>query len=116
MAIDYTGMREAYDKYRRSYIEYARKIGEKASEFFGENLNSVVVFGSTVEGRSKPLSDIDVAVILNEPVDEFRRARFRTMINRMLGLNPFEIHVVSSEEWENWYKRFVRKYVTVRPP
>lgn len=115
MAVDYVGIKKTYDRFRESYVEYARRIREKAAEFFGENFDSVVVFRSTVEGGAKPLSDIDVAVILRKPVDEFRRAEFRVAINRMFGLHPFEIHVVTLEEWEKWYRKFVKKYVTIKP-
>jgi len=102
-------LKKIYDKFRKEYKEYAKIIKEEAKKFFKNNFVSLVIFGSTVKGNIKPLSDIDIAVILNKSVDEFQRAKFRTIINRKFGINPFEIHIIDKEMWEKWYKNFVKK-------
>ena len=36
------------------------------------------------------------------------------LVDEKFPRNPFEIHIVSEEEWENWYKRFVgNKFIEV---
>ncbi len=113
MVIDYLKMRDLYEKFRKDYLKYAREIKDKALEFFRDNFEMVVVFGSTVEGKSSPLSDIDIAVITKREVNEFDRAKFRVSINKIFGLHPFEIHIITISEWDSWYKRFVKKYIKV---
>ncbi len=61
-----------------------------------------------MRGDYKPLSDIDIAIVLYRGVDEWTRVRFRKVVRRLSGMvNPFEIHILSWDEWENWYKRFI---------
>ncbi len=100
---------ESYQKYRKDYLKYARKIKEIAEEFFKENLLKVIVFGSTVKGNFKPWSDIDVAIILKERVNEIEIAKFIGKINKLFGIHPFEIHVIPLKFWEEWYSKFIKK-------
>jgi len=104
-----------YREFRSRWRNYAKVIKELASEFFGENLVAVYVFGSVVRGDYRALSDVDTAVVLKQDVDECLRARFRSLVRGRLGrMHPFEIHVVTEGMWEGWYKRFVGKdYVEV---
>jgi len=113
MAIDYIGVKETFEKFRKRYLDYAKVIKKEALKFFGSLLKLVVVFGSTVEGGTRPLSDIDIAIVLGGRVGELDRAKFRVSINKLFGLHPFEIHIITIDEWENWYRRFVRKYIII---
>jgi len=113
MAIDYIGIKKTFDKFRKDYLVYARIIKKKALEFFKERLYSVIIFGSTIEEKAKPLSDIDIAIILMDHANDFERAKFRVLIDKVFGLHPFEIHIITVEEWENWFKRFVKKYTII---
>ena len=113
MVIDYMEIKNMYERFRKDYMKYAREIKRKAIEHFKDNFKALLVFGSTVEGKASPLSDIDIAIILEKSVDEFERAKFRVAINRAYGIHPFEIHIITASEWERWYKRFVKKYIEV---
>jgi predicted nucleotidyltransferase len=98
-----------YKEYRDRWMEFAKEIKGLAEEFFGGNFSKLCVFGSTVRGDYKPLSDIDVAVVLKEGVDEWARAKFRSLVSKRLGAcNPFEVHVVTEREWREWYMKFVK--------
>lgn len=90
-------------------------IKDLARRFFGENLVAVYVFGSTVRGDYRVLSDIDLAVVLKRDVDVETRCKFRALVRDKLGdLHPFEIHIISRDVWSNWYLRFVKKdYVEI---
>ena len=79
-----------------------------SEEYFGQNLYGVYVFGSIVRGDYKPLSDIDIAIVLYKEVDEFSRAKFRGLVRNRIGrVHPFQIHILTKDEWGNWYMRFV---------
>jgi len=58
----------------------------------------------------RPDSDIDLLIITDiaEKLDE--RIRLRMEIMRILGEeSPFEIHIITAEEYENWYRRFINQ-------
>jgi len=98
-----------FAKYRENYKEYAHEIKKMASKHFGNNFVKLLVFGSMVKGNYRADSDIDIAIILKESVDEFERAKFVSLVNKKFKLNPFEIHIISIDAWEKWYKNFVKK-------
>jgi predicted nucleotidyltransferase len=100
--------------------EYSHKSAEKAlevlgefKEVFGSRLISVYVFGSVIEGKDKPMSDVDVAVVIRDSAGEEERMRLYKKVRKNFGLHPFEIHIVTPEEWENRYRRFVRRFVEI---
>jgi predicted nucleotidyltransferase len=97
-----------FEKYRKNYKEYAYEIKEMALEHFGSNFMKLLVFGSMVKGNYRADSDIDIAIILRESMNEFERAKFVSLINKKFKLNPFEIHIISIDVWEKWYKNFVK--------
>lgn len=72
----------------------------------------VLVFGSVVEGKVTALSDIDILVICD--LDERERSGLKAEIRRKLGYDvPIELHIVSEEEYRNWYERFMGKFEEV---
>ncbi|MBS7607434.1 MAG: nucleotidyltransferase domain-containing protein [Candidatus Bathyarchaeia archaeon] len=95
---------------RKSYLEniteYLRKIKDVCRAF--DPKCRLIVFGSYVRGDMKPDSDIDVLLITDQAPDAPYRGRLRAAIARNIGLvTPFEIHIVSSEEYERWYRKFI---------
>jgi len=98
---------------RRDYVKNVKKIKDLAKEIFGERLLSVYVFGSVVEGKDHPMSDIDVAIVLSGEACEDERMKLYRKVRESFGLHSFEIHVVTSKEWENWYKKFARRFVEI---
>ena len=104
-----------FKEMRENYLKYVKVIKEVAENHF-EGLIDVYVFGSVVRGEEHPMSDVDVAVVLSENVDEEKRVGFYRKVREKIGnLHPFEIHVISRDEWEKWYRKFVKNdYVTVK--
>ncbi len=95
--------------YFENYAKFAKEIKTLAKSFFKENFSKLLVFGSVVKGRfSVGLSDIDIAVLLKKEVPLKEKIKFMVLVDEKFSGNPFEIHVVSEERWEKWYKRFVR--------
>ena len=52
------------------------------------------VFGSVIEGKDKPMSDVDVAVVIRDSGEE-ERMRLYKKVGKNFGLHPFEIHIVT---------------------
>ena len=104
---------EIYEKFRRNYLEYAKKMKEFAKELYGDKFLSLAVFGSTVKGNYKPWSDVDIAIVLKEKINEFERIKILKKIREEFGeINPFEIHFFTREEWEK-YRKLVGKHIKV---
>ncbi len=102
-------MVEEERKYFENYREYAEIIKEVAKKLLGEV--RVIVFGSVVEGKHTPASDIDVLICSkNMPNSKEERSRIVAEILRKVGINsPFEIHMADEGEFE-WYMRFVKVF------
>ena len=111
MAFEFTlELAEKYREFRKGWRRYAEVIKELGKQYFKKNFVGVYVFGSTVRGDYRPLSDIDVAVVLIEDVGERDRAGFRSIIRKKLGdLHPFEVHIITEADWRGWYRRFVKE-------
>ena len=93
-------------KYFENPDVYLKKIGEIAERHLGEV--ELYVFGSFVEGKSVPSSDIDVLVV-SKNVNPENRIALMSDVYRELGYeHPFEIHVVDEKGFE-WYRRFCKK-------
>ncbi len=99
-------------KYFENYMDYARVIKRVVRRELDDA--EVFVFGSVVEGKHTPASDIDILVVSEKmPARQSERARLRAMVFREIDFfAPFEIHLVNPEEFE-WYRRFVKKMVRV---
>jgi len=56
-------------------------------------------------------SDIDVLIVTSFAKDADFRANLRIEISRRIGdLTSFEIHIVTPDESEGWYRRFIDEY------
>jgi predicted nucleotidyltransferase len=68
----------------------------------------VFLFGSVARGNPRPDSDIDVLVI-SDVLGKDLKSKVKTIEILMETINNrvFEIHVVTREEYENWYRKFV---------
>ncbi len=96
-------------KYFENYRSYCQKIKKLAREILGEV--EVLVFGSVVKGKFTPKSDIDLLIVSpNLPEDQEKRAKIRTKIKSKIDpFSPFQIHLATPEEYQNWYQKFIKK-------
>lgn len=63
-----------HQELNRSLRDLARRYAEHARNSLGEDLTSVVLFGSVARGEAGPQSDIDLLVVARElPAGAFRR-------------------------------------------
>jgi len=100
---------ERYFKNYRSYLKIIKNMCMKELKEV-----RVYLFGSFVEGKSLPSSDIDVLIVSkNMPKMISERSKIKAEVWKKIGLfSPFELHLVNEEEFE-WYKKFVKKLVAV---
>ena len=97
---------EERKRYLRDIYKYAEKVKEIVKQ---RDPNArMMLFGSAVKGELRPDSDIDLLIITDiaEKLDE--RIKLRMEIVKILGEgSPFEIHIITKEEYENWYGKFI---------
>jgi predicted nucleotidyltransferase len=85
----------------REYLNLARFVKQLINSI--DPSAKVYLFGSTVRGRNVPLSDIDILVITSKIEKKY------DMIVKVYKKiqAPVELHVITNELYENWYKRFI---------
>ena len=99
-------------KYFKNYQDYAAKIKKIATELLGEI--KFFVFGSVVEREAEPDSDIDILIISPRLKSSLEKSRIRTEIYKKIGYHtPFEIHLITPEEYQNWYRCFIKKKIEI---
>jgi len=94
---------------RSRYQESLRRFKSELAHHLKSRVR-VLVFGSVAEGRSGPLSDVDVLVICDEFKELEKRLKTYDLARQVFGTpNPFELHLVTLEEFE-WYRKFISNY------
>ena len=97
-------------QYLDNYLEVAKEVKRVVVKLLPEA--DVYVFGSVVEGKATPASDIDILVVAPETTLE-ERAVIRAEVVKKLDNPPVELHFATPREYENWYRRFVKKMVKI---
>ena len=99
-------------KYFKNYKRYAKEIKKIVRSFLKDA--RVFVFGSVARGDYDKASDIDLIIVSKEmPKKNSDRAKIKAKIYQKLGFFiPFEIHMVTEEEFE-WYERFIDKKIEI---
>jgi predicted nucleotidyltransferase len=98
---------------RSSYQSLLQRFKAELEELLQTRVR-ILVFGSVVEGKSGPLSDVDVMVISNEFNDVEKRLKTYELARNIFGTpNPFELHLITQEEFE-WYKKFISIYREIK--
>ena len=99
------------EKYFKNPKKYAKIIKKKAKEILGEV--EVYLFGSIVRGDFGPDSDIDVLVV-SENLNKEKIGEIKAQILRQIDFfAPFQIHLITKEEYENWYKNFIKEKIKI---
>jgi len=96
-------------KYFRDIFKYAEKVKEIVKQRDPDA--RIMLFGSAVKGELRPDSDVDLLIITDiaEKIDE--RIKLRMEMVKILGEgSPFEIHIITDEEYENWYRKFINRF------
>jgi hypothetical protein len=89
----------------QNYKTVAKKV-KKIFEKHGGKVD-VYVFGSLVEGKPTALSDIDILIVADN-ISQQEIYKLKVQAYKATTA-PIELHVASTKEFENWYKRFISK-------
>ena len=99
------------EKYFKNYLKYAKDIKKVAKNLLGRV--KVFVFGSILKKDEVP-RDIDILIISPKLKSSEKKSRIRAKILKKIGFTaPFEIHLITPEEYRNWYKFFIKEKVKV---
>lgn len=105
-------LRETLKKYYENLTTYVKEIKDVVKKY--DPSAKALIFGSVVKGYARPDSDVDVLVITEIARNISSRLMLRVEIARRVGVyTPFEIHIVTWEEYRSWYEKFIDKYVEV---
>lgn len=93
-------------KFFKNYKKYFKEIKKIVKKEIGPA--KVVLFGSILTKR-KPKRDIDVLIISPKFKKKENKLKLKKKIYFKFGwLFPFELHLITPEEYENWYKYFIK--------
>ncbi|MEM1986635.1 MAG: nucleotidyltransferase domain-containing protein [Nitrososphaeria archaeon] len=99
-------------KYLNNIIEYLKTIKDVCKRF--DSNCKLLVFGSYARGNMKEDSDIDLLLITEKASSPSWRGKVLAAIGREIGLTaPFEIHIITLEEYMEWYSKFIDVYKEV---
>jgi predicted nucleotidyltransferase len=95
------------EKYFKEPEKYAKIIKKKAKEILKKV--RVFLFGSIVRGDFLFSSDIDVLVVSDNFKENERGKIISQLLNEVGFFSPFQIHLVKTKGFKNWYKKFIKK-------
>ena len=105
-------MLKVFEKYYRDVNRYVKDVKVLVRKH--DPVAKVMLFGSYVKGSMRKDSDIDVLIVTDLAKDVSFRVNLRMEIAERIGdLTPFEIHIVTFDEYENWYKKFIDKWTEI---
>lgn len=111
--ISYTDLLIKNYKIREKYLKNLDYYLGRIKRFFKKQLKDVKIylFGSYIKQESfGPNSDIDILIVSpNSPKTTTGKAKLISKLKDKIGrFNPFEIHIITPELYENWYKKFIK--------
>jgi predicted nucleotidyltransferase len=95
------------EKYFKESEKYVKKIKRKAKEILKGA--RVFLFDSIVRGDFLLSSDIDVLVVSDNFKESERGKIISQLLNEVGFFSPFQIHLVKTKDFKNWYKKFIKK-------
>lgn len=99
------------EKFFKNYLKYAKIIKRETEKEIGKVKG--YVFGSVLKKREVP-RDIDILLISPEFADSEKRAKVRLKVEKRLGdFCPFELHLITPEQYKNWYRYFLKKKIRI---
>lgn len=108
MSLDY--FKEEWEK-RINMLKNARQYLKVIKEVCVNEISAeckVILFGSVARGNYRLDSDVDVLVIVPNIKDEWDRSKISVKLHKAINAwDPFEIHVITPEEYKNWYSKFI---------
>jgi len=98
-----------YRVYFDNYLRYLKIIKEEVKKILKDA--EVFIFGSILKGKFNPASDIDV-LIVSKSLDPSKKSLVKSLLYKKIGFfSPFEFHLASDEEYDKWYKNFIKENI-----
>lgn len=87
------------DTFPPETADLLREVKQRLRALYGDRLVEIVLFGSTARGDDRPESDIDLLVVLKEPVDraEEYKCLSKLVVDLMATNGEFVTPVVMDE-------------------
>ncbi|MDI6591651.1 MAG: nucleotidyltransferase domain-containing protein [Patescibacteria group bacterium] len=99
------------EKYFKNYLKYAKIIKKEARKLLKEV--KVLIFGSILK-KDEIARDIDILVISPDLKNLEKQSEVREKIFKKIGcFSPFEIHLITPEQYRNWYSHFIEEKVEI---
>ena len=98
----------------KNFKKYLEKINDSSKEILKNS--KLYIFGSFIEGKNVGGSDIDILIIADVPKSHLIRTQIISDIEEKAGLplsHPFEIHLLSSEEFKIWKQIYNLKFQAI---
>lgn len=105
--------RNEQDKYFKNYLFWSKQIKKIAEGLIG-NVR-VFVFGSILrQSKNEIPRDIDILIISPVFRDRTKKSAIKVKIWQGIGIDsPFEIHLISPEDFDNWYRLFIKEKIEI---
>ena len=102
-------------------IEMTKSIVDGLIDLFSENLHFIILYGSVARKDDTAESDIDIAVILKDPLNNEQKERFIELMSRLdlMYDRVFSFVDIDLEKYEKWgdilpfYKNIKREGVVL---
>ena len=98
-------------KYFKNYLDYCKTIKKEAERILEDV--KVFVFGSILKKDEIP-EDIDILIVSKNFADYQKKSEtLITLQNKIGSFSPFEFHLATPEEYNNWWKYFLKEKIEI---
>ena len=99
------------EKYFKNYLDYSKIIKKEVIKLLGEV--KVYIFGSILKKDEIP-QDIDILIVSEKLAESGVRTKTQVKIRKKIGIfSPFELHFATPEEYDNWWKYFLKEKLEI---
>lgn len=97
--------------YFKNYLKYSKIIKKEAQKFLEDV--KVYLFGSILKKDEIP-QDIDILIISADLEEVKKRSDALVRIRKKMDVSlPFELHFATPEEYNNWWKYFLKEKLEI---
>lgn len=99
------------EKYFKNYLKYAKLIKKEAQNILGDA--RVFVFGSILK-KDEIVQDVDILIVSESLSESSAKTKAQIELGEKIGiLSPFEFHFASPDEYNHWWKYFLKKKLEI---
>jgi len=99
------------EKYFKNYLDYGKIIKKEVIKLLGEA--KVYIFGSVLKKDEIP-QDIDILIVSENLSKSGIKTEVQTKLRKKIGaFSPFELHLATPEEYNDWWKYFLKEKLEI---